>query len=220
MFSMDFASSYCFFSAAVTAYRQAVHNTGNRLEIRAVDMAFRKATLDMSSKEQDDLILFLQTTIQQPGDYEKVQQEQIDEGRELDSALMLNISKLFEKGDLVYPEVILARTGMTKGLLLKKVRRNECFIIKKQFDTDFDDSYIPSFFSEPKYETQLLERVSTELRSLSGIQKYRFFTSPNSSLKDNTPLDALALGALEPVLTVARVFYKRYVFRRHKSLIP
>jgi len=51
-----------------------------------------------------------------------------------------------------------------------------------------------------------LEAVLTALKGLSPWAAYRFFTTPDSTLEDETPLEALRRGALESAVSAAKLF--------------
>jgi hypothetical protein len=64
----------------------------------------------------------------------------------------------------------------------------------------------PAFFADPTYDRPILEKVCKALGDLPGASKWDFFTSPRISLDGKTPLDALAKGKVEAVLSTANAF--------------
>ena len=71
LFSKQFLTSYCFFSAAVTARREYSELTKGKLDAKTVADAFEKATHGMSKHEQKMLTQFALNLILLPEDYEQ-----------------------------------------------------------------------------------------------------------------------------------------------------
>lgn len=62
----------------------------------------------------------------------------------------------------------------------------------------------PAFFADEHLDRKVLEKVSKILGDLPGATKWDFFISPRLSLDKRTPLEALAKGKVDAVMTAAR----------------
>lgn len=213
MFSSQFLTSYCVFSAAVAAYRGTPDETRNAPEDKTVADAFSKATVGMSKKEQAALLLFVLRLIQQPESYErnKYHREKIEWA--LDQKLGKQIERLIEDDHVLIEADFLARAGITKQNLYQKLRERRVFSIPRWAHRDESEEYYPAFFVDPRYDASLLETVSMALRASPDARKYRFFTTPDPTLEGMTPLEVLASGKLEAVVNAAKAFRKRTVIK-------
>nr|WP_314621613.1 hypothetical protein [uncultured Noviherbaspirillum sp.] len=209
MFSNNFLTCYCFFTAAVTAYRGAPQDVRNLNDDKSAAIAFKKATAGMSKAEQTSLLLFLLRLIQQPEQFSRNN----DYRNKLESALDREIAKQFPEivnADLILDEPnFLARAGITKEKLSQKIRDRRIFSIPHWIHKDLGEEHYPAFFVDPQYDQSLLETVSMALRASPGERKYRFFITPDMVLGNRTPLELLALGEVEIVVDRAKAFRKR-----------
>jgi len=64
----------------------------------------------------------------------------------------------------------------------------------------------PAWQFEDEIAGRPLETVLEVLKGLSPWATYRFFTTPDSTLEDETPLDVLRRGDIEAVVEAARLF--------------
>jgi hypothetical protein len=64
----------------------------------------------------------------------------------------------------------------------------------------------PAFFADPRQDRKQLEKVSKMLGDMPGSLKWDFFMSPRFSVGGVSPLEALAKGKFEDVLSVAFAF--------------
>lgn len=64
----------------------------------------------------------------------------------------------------------------------------------------------PAFFADSAYDRPVLEKVCKALGDLPGSSKWDFFMAPRISLGGKNPLDALARGQVEAVMTAAKAF--------------
>lgn len=64
----------------------------------------------------------------------------------------------------------------------------------------------PAFYSDPRLDRRVLERVSKELGQLPGPSKWQFFTTGKVSLDGKSPLEAISEGQVSRVLAAATAF--------------
>jgi hypothetical protein len=64
----------------------------------------------------------------------------------------------------------------------------------------------PAWQFEDEVAGKPLEAVLEVLKGLNAWTSYRFFTTPDSALEDETPLDMLRRGDTEAVVEAARLF--------------
>jgi hypothetical protein len=211
MFSSQFLTSYCVFSAAVSAYRGMPEETRNALEDKTVADAFSKATTGMSKKDQTALLQFVLKLIQQPEQFSQNAFQISNIEFALDRAIGNQYPEIANEKRILIEAEFLARAGITKVGLSQKLRERRIFSIPEWVHKDKGEEYYPAFFVEPHYDPTLLEAVSITLRTSSGARKYRFFTTPDPTLEGNTPLAVLATGELERVVNAAKAFRKRTV---------
>lgn len=213
MFSSQFLAYYAFFTAAVSAYRGTPEDARSAPEEKTVAYAFSKATAGMPKKDQTALLLFVLRLIQQPEQFEKNKHHRDS----IEWALDLEVAKqfpgeIFDNFFLIEAN-FLRQTGMTKEILSQKARERRIFSIPQWAHKEQGEEYYPAFFVDPQYDTSLLETVSMTLRASNGARKYRFFTTPDPTLADKTPLEVLASGELESVVAAAKAFRKRTVIK-------
>lgn len=213
MFSSQFLSSYCVFSAAVSAYRGMPEDARSAPEDKTVADAFGKATAGMSKKEQAALLLFVLRLIQQPEAFARNKYHRENLEWALDQELGKQILRLIEDGHVLIEADFLTRAGITKENLSQKLHERRLFSIPEWIHKDLGEEYYPAFFVDPQYDASLLETVSMALRASSGARKYRFFTTPDPALGGKIPLEVLGAGELEPVVNAARAFRKRTVIK-------
>lgn len=213
MFSSQFLTSYCVFSAAVAAYQGMPEVARNLPDDKTVADAFSKATAGMSKKEQAALLRYVLRLIQRPEAFERNKYHRENLEWALDQELGRQIETLIEDDHVLIETDFLARAGITKQTLSQKLRERRVFSIPKWVHKDESEEYYPAFFVDPRYNASLLETVSMALRASPDARKYRFFTTPDSSLDGKTPLEVLASGELEPVVNAAKAFRKRTVIK-------
>lgn len=209
MFSPQFLTFYCFFKAAVAAYQSTPEDARNSLEGKTVADAFNKAIAGCSKKDQTALLQFLLRLIQQPEEFNqnRYHREKIESA--LDREIATQFREIVKDEHLIIEADFLARAGITKEDLLRKLRERRIFSIPQWIHKEEGDEYYPAFFVDSQYDISLLETVSMTLRALSGARKYRFFTSPALELEGKTPLEVLSSGKLESVVNAAKALLKR-----------
>jgi len=119
------------------------------------------------------------------------------EARTVREALVSN-KKVVSSGEMT------TALSITRQALSKAVKANRFFVL-----TVGGEDYYPGFFADPDLDRRQLESVSKALGDLPGWEKWRFFTTPKSSLIRLTPLEALKKGMYRQVLTAATGFAER-----------
>lgn len=211
MFSSQFLISYCFFTAAITAYRGTPEDVRDAPEVKAVADAFSKATVGLSKKEQQELRLFLLRLIQQPEEFshDKYHRSKIESA--LDKEITNQFPAIINDEHLIIEADFLARAGITKEVLSQKLREHRIFSIAEWVHKDLGESYYPAFFVNRQYDLSSLEAVSIALRASPSERKYRFFTTPVAALGNKTPLEVIASGKLKCVVDAAKAFRRRTI---------
>jgi hypothetical protein len=209
MYSTRFLSSYCLFTAAVSAFRSAVHLDRSDADTKAIADAFKKATAGMSEKDQKSVLEYLRWLIDQPRRFELIKIDRSSAERDLDYKLAKRGGWLIDDGGIIPADEFMARTGLTEEVLAEKVRERRLFKMPSCVDLVWSEVYYPSFFADPSFDPTLLEAASQALRAANGVRKYRFFTTPDPELGGKTPLNVLAEGDLERVLLAAKRFRRR-----------
>lgn len=112
--------------------------------------------------------------------------------------------RLVANARLLHKSHFCAAIGFTPQKVDKEVAAQRIFSV----DID-DERYFPAFFSVEQIRRKDLAKVVRKLGDLTGWDKWGFFTMPNSSLDDLTPLQALFYGDGKEVLRVAAKFAKQ-----------
>lgn len=209
MFPTQFLSSYCIFSAAVSAFRNTPEETRLVPEQREVKNAFKKATQGMSKKDEAAFIQYVQRLFQQPKNFESDRFDRYFAEHKLDHALAKSGGSLIEEGAIIIAGDFITATGISQETLAKKLRERLIFKMPDWVYLVWGDDYFPAFFADSQYDRCSLEAVSKALRAYNGIRKYRFFTASDPNLGNRTPLEAIGYGDLGLVLTAVKVFHKR-----------
>lgn len=115
-----------------------------------------------------------------------------------------NMRSLIAKGELVPAGKFAQELDISRQALSKAVTAQRMFFIELG-----GERYFPSFFLDPKYQRQQLERVSQSMGELPGASKLQFFATKRASLAGQTPLQALANGKFSRVREVAAAFAER-----------
>ncbi|WP_147408567.1 hypothetical protein [Paraburkholderia fungorum] len=113
-------------------------------------------------------------------------------------------ARLVANARLVHFSHFCAVIGFTPQRVNKEVAAQRIFSV----DID-DEAYFPAFFLVEQIRRKDLAKVVRKLGDLTGWDKWGFFTMPNSSLDDLTPLQALFYGDGKEVLRVAAKFAKQ-----------
>lgn len=209
MFSTRFLSSYCLFTAAVSAYRNTPEEVRAAPEHKAVVQAFKKATLGMSEKDKTAFIEYVLSLLHQPEDFRRDKCQRDRGEANLDRELGERGDWLVDDGSIISEAELIKRTGISHEVLAKKLRERRIFQLVDRYFPVWSDGYFPAFFADSKFDRGLLEIVSQALGAENGTRKYRFFTTPDPTLGNKTPLNVLADGDLDLVLSAVKPFRKR-----------
>jgi hypothetical protein len=105
-------------------------------------------------------------------------------------------------GRLVPGAAIRARLGISAQALSAALKAKRIFVLQGP-----SGEYLyPGFFADGSYDRRVLEKVCKALNDLPGAAKWDFFMSPRLSLGGKTPLDALAKGKVDEVMSAAGAF--------------
>lgn len=209
MFSPQFLSSYCFFSAAVNTFQNSPEMARTVPEQKTVVNAFKKATQGMSEQDKKDFVDYMQCLLHLPKNFERDEFDRYSIEYELDRVLAKRGDCLIDEGHIILVDEFINRTGTSQDALAQKLRERRIFKMPDWVHLVWGDDYFPAFFADSRYDLDSLETVSKALRAYNGIRKYRFFTTSDPSLGNRTPLEALLNGNLELVLSAAKAFRKR-----------
>lgn len=97
--------------------------------------------------------------------------------------------------------------GTSRQSLAKLVQQHKLFTIHGSFGgSDIIQTLYPAFFADDQIERRDLAKVCVRLASMSGEQKFDFFTSSSDRLSGLAPIEALRLGLVDEVLAAADLF--------------
>ncbi|MFM0515005.1 hypothetical protein [Paraburkholderia sp. RL17-373-BIF-A] len=114
-------------------------------------------------------------------------------------------SLLVRKGKLLRAEDYCRATGVSEKKLNRYLASARIFTIELK-----GESYIPAFFLSPMIHRDAFAKVIRRLgESTSGLEKWRFLTTPIGDLGGSTPLQFLAMEDVTAVMKAARDFAKR-----------
>ncbi|MDR5798234.1 hypothetical protein QCE49_33075 [Caballeronia sp. LZ008] len=108
---------------------------------------------------------------------------------------------LVAEGKLLRASHFRLASGVTKKKLRKDVASGRIFKV-----TIEGRAFYPAFFLVRELDRKSLSKLARRLASQTGWRRWEFFTSPNVSLCDLTPLQALISGEFKPVLRAAAAF--------------
>lgn len=108
---------------------------------------------------------------------------------------------LIAKGKLLHLSDFLAASGVSAQRLTKDLAASRIFSV--DIGTD---AYYPAFFLVTELDRKVLASVVRRLGGITGWSKWTYFTTPNMSLGDSTPLQALMNGETRRVLRSAAAF--------------
>jgi hypothetical protein len=106
------------------------------------------------------------------------------------------------RGDLIPAAELGERLSMSKQAVSRAASTGRMFSV----EGPSGKKVFPSFFSDPRFDRSVLERVSKELGHLPGPSKLQFFTTGKVSLDGKSPLEAISQGQLDRVLAAATAF--------------
>lgn len=111
---------------------------------------------------------------------------------------------LIEKGLVATSSEMCEALGFTRQALSKAVKEHRIFRLRQGFQ-----SFYPVFYADPTISRSVLEEVTKALGSITGGEKWQFFTRPKASLTGKTPLEAIRAGDVDQVLLAAAAFIER-----------
>ena len=112
--------------------------------------------------------------------------------------------KLMQQGALVNATVFRDAMSWSRQALSKALNEHRVFYVSRG-----SKRLYPTFFASTAYDTAQVQAVSRVLGGLPGESKMLFFTAPKLSLDQQSPLQLLAKGQVEPVLNAAHAFAER-----------
>lgn len=118
---------------------------------------------------------------------------------------LANRKRDIDAGRLLTSTALAARLGVTTQALGKAVKANRLF----RLDGPSGRKVYPAFFADARCDRHDFFTVSQSLGDLPGPSKWEFFISPRVSLKNMSPIDALAHEMLTEVLRAAAAFKER-----------
>jgi len=111
-------------------------------------------------------------------------------------ALQSGEASIFSKRDFLFENGFFVRRSDIQDLLSQEeiitVRNNKNKNSAMFYVTGSENRrYYPSFFADDRYDLDVIQAVSKQLRSISGAEKWLFFVSPRVSLGGMTPLEVI-----------------------------
>ena len=206
MSSPLFLSSYVLYKAALTAFRDTPKSVRSDLSERDIMRAYKQAIADLPKRDESDFIDFAQRVLLVPKDVSHAIAELAEQQRKLDRDVITSGARLVDNGSLIRDIEFLHLTGMDKRLLVQRLASREIFEMPQDVHYLGGDSYIPAFFADLTYDSQSLYAVSRSLKACNGIQKFRFFTTPNEMLGNQSPLELIERKQLELIPSAVKAF--------------
>ena len=199
MSSPLFLSSYVLYKSALTAFLDTPESERSELSERDVMRAYTRATAELTKRDENEFIEFAQRVLLLPRRARTAAAERAHHQWKLDRAIVTAGGRLIDSGTLIRDDEFLRRTGMSKEALVEKLASREIFEMPQEVHYLGGDSYIPSFFADPRFDTKTLYAVSGSLGACNGVQKFRFFTTAAETLGNRTPLELIEQHDLEPL---------------------
>lgn len=107
-----------------------------------------------------------------------------------------------EHGELITAAELGERLSMSKQAVSRAATTGRMFTL----EGPAGKKVFPAFYSDPRLDRRVLERVSKELGQLPGPSKWQFFTTGKVSLDGKSPLEAISEGQVSRVLAAATAF--------------
>lgn len=206
MSSPLFLSSYVLYKSALTAFLDTPESERGELSERDVMRAYARATADLPKTDESEFIEFAQRVLQVPKIARTAAAERVHGQWKLDQAVLVAGPQLVADGTIIRDDEFLSRTGMTNEELTERLTTREIFTMPDEVHGLAGNSYIPAFFADRRFDTRVLYAVSGSLGAATGIQKYRFFTTPSEQLGNSTPLELIELQQLAPLPDAVKLF--------------
>lgn len=206
MSSPLFLSSYVLYKSALTAFLDTPESERGALSERDVMRAYARATVDLPKTEESDFIEFAQRMLQVPKTARTAAAERVHGQWKLDQAVLVAGPQFVADGTIVRDDEFLSRTGMTNEELTERLTTREIFTMPEAVHGSHGNSYIPAFFADRRFDIRVLYAVSGSLGACTGVQKFRFFTTPTESHGNRTPLELIELQQLAPLPDAVKLF--------------
>jgi len=206
MSSPLFLSSYVLYKSALTAFLDTPESERSELSERDVMQAYTRATAELTKRDENEFIEFAQRVLLLPRKARTAAAERAHHQWKLDRAIVTAGGRLIDSGTLIRDDEFLRRTGMSKEALVEKLASREIFEMPQEVYYLGGDSYIPSFFADPRFDTKTLYAVSGSLGACNGVQKFRFFTTAAETLGNRTPLELIEQHDLELLPHAVKAF--------------
>lgn len=118
--------------------------------------------------------------------------------------------RMLARQSLVAEGKLLRAVDVCDVFNITEKRLNQDVASGRVFTVEIDsDEYFPAFFLANELDRKKLAKVVRRLGDLTGWSKWDFFTTPEPSLENLTPLQALLKGEVRQVLRTAAAFVER-----------
>jgi hypothetical protein len=206
MSSPLFLSTYVLYKSALTAFLDTPDSERVELSERDVMRAYARATADLTKADESEFIEFAQRVLQIPKVARSAATERAHGQWRLDQEVVVAGPQLVADGTIVRDDEFLSRTGMTSEQLTERLITREIFTMPDAVRGPGGNSYIPAFFADRRFDTRVLYAVSGSLGACTGVQKFRFFTTPTELHGNRTPLELIELQQLAPLPDAVKLF--------------
>jgi hypothetical protein len=115
------------------------------------------------------------------------------------------LQQRIERKELLAPRQFQEALGISKQSINEAIKARRMFALMGPAGA----FYYPAFYADGRFDRRSLEKVTKALGDVPAASKYFFFTSPSTLLGNATPLEALAKGRLDDVVTSAVAFSER-----------
>ena len=105
-------------------------------------------------------------------------------------------------GDLITPADLANRLGVPDEDVEQAIKSGRMFAMESPDGL----KYVPAFFAAPALNKGVLAQASQIIAELPAASRYFFFTAHSTFLHGQTPLEALADGKVDKVMTAAEAF--------------
>ncbi|HEX8479959.1 MAG TPA: hypothetical protein VF663_16555 [Telluria sp.] len=110
-----------------------------------------------------------------------------------------------DRNELLAPRQFQEALGISKQSINEAIKARRMFALMGPAG----EFYYPAFYADGMFDRRSLEKVTKALGDVPAASKYFFFTSTSTLLGNATPLEALAKGRLDDVVTAAIAFTER-----------
>lgn len=201
-----FLSSYGLFKSALGAFLETSEDARLKPNEHDVIDAYQSVTNGLSQQDKKQFVKFAYWLLELPGKHhDAATTRRLAEWR-LNYAVVASSENLIADGSIILIDEFLRRTGLDQATFLEKLKHGRVFKMPSRMEFVRGKTYVPAFFADAKFDLRTLETASVMLRKCSGIEKFRFFTTPLEVLGNQTPLDIIAAEGGERVLAEVKTF--------------